>query len=181
MRASESGVVCFIGIGSNIGDSVLRCLEAMHRISAVGGVEFLRKSSLYVTEPVGVEEQHWFVNAVAEIRTVLTPSELLKVMQTIERVMGRVRKRKGGPRVIDLDILFYGQDILSEEDLVIPHPGLHERRFVLVPLSEIASYVIHPAYCVSIRGLLDRVGENKAVSFLSHEEEKRCFTLSAYS
>ncbi|MEI8172978.1 MAG: 2-amino-4-hydroxy-6-hydroxymethyldihydropteridine diphosphokinase [Deltaproteobacteria bacterium] len=157
------GVICFVGLGSNMDDPAGHCLKAMHLISEADGVNLLRSSSLYRTEPVGCVEQDWFINAVAEIRTELTAHKLMKVLQDIENNMGRVRKEKWGPRIIDLDILLYGQDVIRDENLVIPHPGLHRRRFILIPLCEIASYVIHPAFGVSIRGLMDRLDDEGIV------------------
>jgi 2-amino-4-hydroxy-6-hydroxymethyldihydropteridine diphosphokinase len=157
------GVICFVGLGSNMDDPAGHCLKAMHLISAAEGVNLLRISSLYRTEPIGSVEQDWFINAVAEIRSELTAHKLMKVLQDIENNMGRVRKEKWGPRIIDLDILLYGQDVIRDENLVVPHPELHRRRFILVPLCEIASYVIHPAFGVSIRGLMDRLDDEGIV------------------
>jgi len=110
-----------------------------------------------------LEKQNWFVNAAAEIRTVLSPRDLLKELQHIENSMGRIRTIKGGPRIIDLDLLLYGQEIHEEEGLTVPHPEMHRRLFVLEPLCEIASYLIHPAFGVSMRGLKDRLDDNKTV------------------
>ena len=163
-----SGVISFVGIGSNMCNPAQRCLEAIDRISSVGGVKVLHRSSLYRTEPVGFLEQEWFFNAVIEIRTGLTAHELARAMQAIEETMGRKRGPKWGPRVIDLDILLYGQDVIQDGDLVIPHPEFHKRRFVLVPLYEIASYVIHPTFGISIRGLMERLQDSSIVE-LCHE------------
>ena len=158
-----NGVICFIGLGSNLNDPAGQCIEAFCRLSSVHGIKVLRRSSLYRTEPVGFTEQDWFINAVIEIRTVLTPHELLKSLKTIEESMGRVRGPNWGPRIIDMDILLYGQEVINDEDLVIPHPELHKRRFVLEPLHEIASYVIHPAFGISISGLMDRLNDENKV------------------
>ena len=163
MPEDVSGVICFIGVGSNLDNPAERCLEAVCRLSSVIGIKVLRWSSLYRTEPVGFTEQDWFVNAVAEIRTALTPHELLKALHKVEDSMGRIRGPKWGPRVIDLDILLYGQEVIQEEDLVIPHPLLHKRRFALGPLCEIASYAIHPAFGVSIRRLMDRLDDESGI------------------
>lgn len=157
------GIVCFVGVGSNMDNPARQCLKAIHHLSLIGGVSFLRRASLYRTEPVGFLDQDWFINTVAEIRTVLTPQNLLRELRGIENSMGRVRKDKGEPRRIDLDILLYGQEVINDGELVIPHSELHKRRFVLVPLCEIASYVIHPAFGVSMRGLMDRLEDEKAV------------------
>jgi 2-amino-4-hydroxy-6-hydroxymethyldihydropteridine diphosphokinase len=130
------------------------------------GLKVLRMSSLYRSEPVGFREQDWFVNAVAEIRTVLTAPDLLKALQRIEQVMGRENGQRGGPRVMDLDLLLYSQDVVQEQDLIIPHPQIHRRRFVLVPFQEIAPYVIHPAFGISIQGLLDRLQDDSKVELI---------------
>lgn len=164
------GIIAFIGIGSNLGKPVENCQEAVEKIAAVPGIRLLRHSSLYRTEPVGPQEQAWFINAVAEIRTTLTPRQLFEVLQEIERRMGRVDGRKWGPRIIDLDLLFYGQEVVQEEGLVIPHPELHKRRFVLAPLCELASYWIHPAFGVSVRGLVDRLTDTARVELYDSEE-----------
>ena len=159
------GVVCFVGIGSNMNDPVNQCLKAVVRLSETSGIKHLRSSSLYKTEPVGSVEQMWFINTVAEIRVKLTPYELFNALQSVEKEMGRLRNEKWGPRIIDLDILLFGQEVVQQEDLIVPHPELHKRRFVLVPLCEIASYVIHPSFGVSIRGLMERL-EDKSIVHL---------------
>jgi 2-amino-4-hydroxy-6-hydroxymethyldihydropteridine diphosphokinase len=150
------GIIAFIGIGSNMGKPAEACREAVEKVSEFPGVRLLRYSSLYRTEPVGYQDQPSFINAVAEIRTVLAPRQLFDALKEIERRMGRTEGPKWGPRLIDLDILFYGQEVIQEEGLVIPHPELHRRAFVLVPLCELAPYVIHPAFGISVQGLMDR-------------------------
>lgn len=112
---------------------------------------------------MGVTDQDWFVNAAVEIRTLLPPRQLLDVLLGIEDAMGRRRKARWGPRVIDLDLLFYGQAILSEPGLIVPHPEAHKRRFVLVPLAEIAPCAVHPLYGISVRGMLDRLEETEGI------------------
>ncbi|HPD57384.1 MAG TPA: 2-amino-4-hydroxy-6-hydroxymethyldihydropteridine diphosphokinase [Smithellaceae bacterium] len=157
-------IICHIGIGSNIGDALQNCQRAVEEICHIETVSLIAHSSFYRTEPIGDIDQDYFVNAAVEIATTLQARELLKALEAVERKMGRVRMLKGGPRIIDLDILFYGQAVINEGDLVIPHPELHRRRFVLAPLCEIASYVIHPVYGVSVRGLLDRLEDDKSVT-----------------
>jgi len=151
------GIIAFVGIGSNRLDPAAQCREAFRRMDTASGIRVLRRSSLYRTEPVGPEDQPWFINAVAEIRTELSPRNLLEVLKEIERKMGRLDGPRWGPRVIDLDLLLYGQQVVAEQGLNIPHPEMHRRRFVLEPLCELASYAIHPGFGVSIRGLLDRM------------------------
>ncbi|OPY84035.1 MAG: 2-amino-4-hydroxy-6-hydroxymethyldihydropteridine pyrophosphokinase [Syntrophus sp. PtaU1.Bin208] len=157
------GVVCYLGIGSNQDRPIYQCRDAVRRLADVRGVTLLRCSSFYRTEPVGFVDQEDFINAVVEVRTVLTARALLQALQQIETDMGRVRTTRWGPRIIDLDILLFGQEVVQEDDLVIPHAELHRRRFVLVPLNELASYVIHPAFGVSIRGLMQRLQDESRV------------------
>jgi 2-amino-4-hydroxy-6-hydroxymethyldihydropteridine diphosphokinase len=168
------GILAYIGIGANLQDPLEQCRQAVEELSAVSGIALERVSSFYRTEPVipesagreqreELEKQGWFVNAAAEIRTVLPPWKLLKELRRIENSLGRVRTVKGGPRIIDLDILLYGQEIVRDEELTVPHPEMHRRLFVLEPLCEIASYLIHPVFGVSMRGLKDRLDNDKIV------------------
>ena len=152
-----------------MGNPASNCATAVKRISETDDITVLRCSSLYKTQPVGFEEQDWFVNGVIEIRTMLRPRVLMNAMQRAEDEMGRIRGEKWGPRVIDIDILLYGQIVIEEEGLVIPHPEFHKRRFVLVPLNEIAPCAIHPAFGISIKRLLDRLQDENKVEGLSGE------------
>jgi len=161
-----NGIICYIGIGSNLGDSLQNCRHAIESLSRINGVNQTRTSSFYRTEPVGIEKQNYFINAVVEITTALPAGDLLQALREIERDMGRKRETKGGPRIVDLDLLFYGQNVIREADLVVPHPEIHKRRFVLEPLSEIASYFIHPVFGVSTRGLKDRLTDTKIVEMI---------------
>lgn len=158
-----NGTLCYIGIGSNLGEPLANCKTAIEKLAGVKGVLQTAVSSFYRTEPVGFEEQEFFINAVVEIKTTLGPHQLLGVLQKIENEMGRKRTFKNAPRIIDLDILFYGQKVIQDENLVIPHPEAHRRGFVLEPMNEIASYFIHPSFGVSIRGLKERLTGNKKV------------------
>lgn len=166
MTNYPGGIVSFIGIGSNIGDPLACCLGALEGIAAIEGCKILRRSSFYRTEPVGFLEQEWFVNAVIEMRTVLSARVLVKELQAIEERMGRQKRIKWGPRIIDLDILLYAQEVIADGGLVIPHPELHKRRFVLAPLYEIAPYIIHPVFGVSIAGLMGRLEDTSKVEIL---------------
>jgi 2-amino-4-hydroxy-6-hydroxymethyldihydropteridine diphosphokinase len=168
------GILAYIGIGSNLSNPLMQCQESVNKLSCVSGITLERISSFYKTEPVisdssigeysnELENQNWFINAVTEIRTTLLPRDLLKALQNIEKAMGRVRTFAGAPRIIDLDLLLYGQEIIREDDLIIPHPEMHKRLFVLEPLCEIASYFIHPVFGVSMRGLKDRLDDQKIV------------------
>jgi 2-amino-4-hydroxy-6-hydroxymethyldihydropteridine diphosphokinase len=164
------GIIAFIGIGSNLGNPAERCREAVQTLGMTQGIRLLRSSSLYRTEPVGPQDQPWFVNAAAEIRTILSPRQLLETLREIERKMGRTGGEKWGPRAIDLDILLYGQEVVRDEGMTVPHPELHRRRFVLVPLCELAPYAIHPAFGVSIRGLAERLTEPGRVERIEENE-----------
>ena len=146
-----------------MGDKVANLKKAVLELGKVPGNKVLAVSSFYKTEPVGGVEQDWFVNAAAEIETSLTPRELLNKLLYIEKNLGRVRDEKWGPRVIDLDILLYDDLVMNEEGLSIPHPYLHERGFVLVPLAEIAPKVIHPKFKKSISELMRGIHDNKKI------------------
>ena len=157
------GIVSLVGIGSNLGNPVGNCLRAIEIVSSLDRVKLIQKSSLYRTEPVGFSGQEWFVNSVIEIKTVLSARSLLKALQQIESSMGRIRGAKWGSRTIDLDILFYNQNIVENDELVIPHPELHKRRFVLVPLCEITPYFVHPVFGVSVKELLNGLRDKSKV------------------
>ncbi|MCK4846554.1 MAG: 2-amino-4-hydroxy-6-hydroxymethyldihydropteridine diphosphokinase [Deltaproteobacteria bacterium] len=148
----------FIAVGSNIGDGLKNCRQAVDRVRRLTKVSAV--SSYYKTKPWGgdsIEAQADFINGVIEIETELTAEELLKALKAIEVDMGRVKAAHWGPRVIDLDIIFYGNEIIDEDDLKVPHPYMHERGFVLVPLMDIAPEMIHPKNGKSVRELLDKL------------------------
>jgi 2-amino-4-hydroxy-6-hydroxymethyldihydropteridine diphosphokinase len=161
-----NGIICYIGIGSNLGDALKNCRHAVESLALAKGVEITSVSPFYKTEPVGIENQNLFINAVVEIRTVLSACKLFQALQNIEKDMGRERRVKGGPRIIDLDLLFYGQEVIQKADLIVPHPEIHRRRFVLEPICEIASCFIHPDFGISMRGLKDRLNDNKIVEMI---------------
>lgn len=161
-----NGIICYIGIGSNLGNALKNCQHAVKSLSLAKGIEITSVSSFYKTEPVGIENQNLFINAVVEIMTALSARNLFMNLQNIEKDMGRKREVKGGPRIIDLDLLFYGREIIQDSDLIVPHPEIQRRRFVLEPLCEIASYFIHPDFGVSIRGIKDRLNDNKMVEMI---------------
>src|SRR5215216_779587 len=136
----------YLGLGSNLGDREANLREAIERIRGLG-LEVIRASSIYETEPVGYADQPWFLNQVIEVNldSQFSVSDLLRALLEIEREMGRERTIANGPRVIDIDILIYGEvEIADPPRLILPHPRMHERRFVLEPLSEIAPDLIHP-------------------------------------
>lgn len=170
MKENFRNEVVFVGIGSNMGDPACNCRNAIDFVSRLPETRLLKKSSLYRTEPVGVCDQPWFINGVVEVRTGLDPELLLELLLDIESRMGRVRDRRWGPRVIDLDLLAYGQEIIRTEKLVIPHPELHKRKFVLVPLYEIAPFWVHPVYGISAGGLLSRLDDERGIFRLEADE-----------
>ena len=146
-----------------MGDKVANLEKAVLELGKVPGNKVLTVSSIYKTEPVGGVEQDCFVNAVAEVQTSLTPRELLNKLLYIEKNLGRVRDVRWGPRVIDLDILLYDDLVMDEEGLSIPHPYLHKRGFVLVPLAEIAPKVIHPKLKKGMSELMNGIHDNKNI------------------
>ena len=137
--------VC-IGLGSNIGDRARNLVYAYDRIITLRGIQLLKLSRFYETVPAGGPPQPMFLNAALSIRTALSPHQLLKEFQHIENLMGRVRTVKLGPRNIDIDILLYGDEIINEDQLKIPHPLMHTRLFVLEPLIEIEPNIVHPLF-----------------------------------
>ena len=147
----------FIGVGSNLGDRKQAIRQAEQKISTVYGVRFLRSAPVYETDPVGGPNQGLFLNTVWEIETELPAHELLDILRAIESDLGRLRTEKNGPRTIDLDLLLFGDEIIHEEGLIIPHPRLHERWFVLKPLWDLKSDYVHPVFKKSICELLDQV------------------------
>jgi 2-amino-4-hydroxy-6-hydroxymethyldihydropteridine diphosphokinase/dihydroneopterin aldolase/2-amino-4-hydroxy-6-hydroxymethyldihydropteridine diphosphokinase len=145
-------ITTYIALGSNMGDKMATCRRALDLLSRAGRVT--RVSSFYRTEPVGYPNQEDFINAVAELETSLSPLALLAACHVIEDDLGRSRLLQWGPRTIDLDILLYGDQVVNNSELTIPHPLMARRRFVLVPLCEIAPQATHPVICKTVADLL---------------------------
>ncbi len=138
--------IVYLCLGSNKFDKVSYIQQATNLLTCRDLIKIIRTSMIYETEPWGKKEQNWFVNAVIEAKTSLSPKELLNLTQSIEIQLGRDRKKEEhwGERTIDIDILFYDNLIMNEKDLKIPHPYLHERAFALVPLLELIPDYVHP-------------------------------------
>ncbi|CUU10014.1 2-amino-4-hydroxy-6-hydroxymethyldihydropteridinediphosphokinase [Candidatus Kryptobacter tengchongensis] len=146
--------VAYLGIGSNLGDRIKYITRALVALSKLPKTRITRVSSLYETEPYGRKDQPWFINIVVEIFTELSPFELFKKCKAIETKLGRQTRERWAEREIDIDILLYDDLVISAEELQIPHPDMHNRRFVLIPLGEIAPGAFHPIFKKSISELL---------------------------
>jgi len=144
----------YIGVGSNLGDKINNCLEAVVRIDEISGCRVTAQSDFYRTQPVGVKGQDWYVNGVIVLSSDIPAQDLLKGLLAIEVDMGRERKRKWDSRVIDLDILLFGAEVISEKGLQVPHPLMHLRRFVMVPMVSLAPDLVHPVLRKSMAELL---------------------------
>jgi len=160
----------YLSLGSNVGDREAQLRDAQVRLGAAGRV--IAVSSLYETEPVEFTQQPWFLNRALALETSKTPQQLMSQILGIEEKMGRRRVQKKGPRFIDIDILLFNDTTLSDEaadstGLTIPHPAMHQRRFVLEPLAEIAPEVLHPVFKKPIRELRDALPAGQAVKRLS--------------
>ena len=153
----------YIGIGSNVGNKRENFFEAVSRLAKLPDTRVLKESSLYESEPLG-DAKEWFVNGAVEIETKFKPEMLLKKFKNIERAMGRKKiKKRWGARIIDLDILLFDSAVVKKKNLRIPHPEMSSRKFVLIPLSEIAPQVIHPELGVTISEMLINVKDDKKI------------------
>ncbi len=157
-----------IGVGSNLGEPLSNCRHAIQLLDGMEGCRVSGTSRFYRTEPVGALPQGWYVNAVVSLETTLRPRELLKSLLSIESAMGRVRRERWEARIIDLDILLYGEEVIREGDLIVPHPFMHERRFVLLPMMDLDPQRIHPVLRKSMAQIAEELGvEGQAVILLS--------------
>lgn len=150
------GELALVALGSNLGDRRANLGAALAWLAALPETQLVASSSFLETDPVGGPPQGLFLNAAATLRTHLSPRELLTEMLGIEQAMGRIRRERWGPRILDLDLLGYGDLVLDEPDLTLPHPHLHERLFVLEPLVEVAPEWVHPVLKKAVRELLRR-------------------------
>lgn len=200
-RPEETEIAVYIGLGSNIGEREANLREALARIEKLG-IEVARKSSIYETEPVGFHEQPWFLNQVIEVRLLtgltsgggpvigdpgaiatIQAEVLLSKLLDIERAMGRERTIADGPRIIDIDLLLFGDSILAHSqvegqsstnrtEVLVPHPRMHLRRFVLAPLCEIAPGLIHPKLRKSCRELLAELDDPSMVTRFTERDHR---------
>jgi len=155
------GERAYLSLGSNLGDREANLREAIAQLKGAGSVSHL--SATYETQPVDLPNQAWFLNCVVELETGKNPRELLTFALSIEADMGRLRFRDKGPRKIDIDLLLFGNRVVDEPSLKIPHPAMHERRFVLKPLTEIAPDVRHPVLGKTASELLAALPEGQIV------------------
>ena len=150
----------YIALGSNLGDRAAHLQQAIDRLSALGKITAV--SSFYETEPVELTAQPWFLNCVVALETEKMPRQLIAAILDLEQQMGRRRLEKKGPRTIDIDILLFGKSVIEMPGLTVPHPAMHERRFVLEPLTEITPDLRHPVFKRTIRELLEALPPGQA-------------------
>lgn len=156
----------FLGLGSNLGDRRANLENGLQRLTNSPEIQIKKISSVYETEPYGAKDQPWFLNIVIEIGTGLSPLALLEVTQHIERQVGRGKTHFWGPRIIDIDILSYEDRIVMHPELQIPHPQLHVRQFVLIPLKEIAARFVHPGLKKTIDQIISECQDKSQVIWL---------------
>jgi 2-amino-4-hydroxy-6-hydroxymethyldihydropteridine diphosphokinase len=154
----------YLSLGSNLGDRAANLSAAVEQLTVAG--RLIAVSALYETQPVDVPNQPWFLNSVAAIETDMTPKELLQLALRVEAAMGRMRLSEKGARKIDIDVVLFGDHVVNEPGLKIPHPAMHGRRFVLEPLAEIAPEARHPELEKTVRELLAALGAEQRVQRL---------------
>ena len=152
----------YIGVGSNIGNKLLNCKNGIQALTRANKVVVMDWSRFYKTEPVDYKDQDWFVNFVVKTETTLDPFQLINELKSIESDAGRTYDSiRFGPRILDLDILLYDDLVTNSSGLVVPHPRMHKRRFVLRPICDIDPKIVHPVLQKDMQYLLDRLGENE--------------------
>jgi len=154
--------VVYLSLGSNMGDKEDNIRKALKLIEDVD--EIRKVSPLYQTEPMGFKNQSYFLNCVIEVQTNSNPEQMLLFLKSIEQKLGRINTVKNGPRIIDIDILLYDDFCIETDDIVIPHPRLHERLFVLIPLMDVNPDVIHPLLKKTVRELYDAIQHEEMVT-----------------
>jgi 2-amino-4-hydroxy-6-hydroxymethyldihydropteridine diphosphokinase len=176
MEKTSTGqnVTAYVGVGSNLGDKEGFCRRAIQLIDRMEGCRVRTVSNLYRTEPVGVQGHDWYLNCVVGLDTLLTPHLMLERLLNLESELGRIRTGKLQPRVIDLDLLLFGQSVVNTLDLVLPHPRMHMRRFVMVPMAEIAPDLLHPVLGLTMKKLLEECPrEGQDISLWPPQGENR--------
>lgn len=161
----------FLGLGSNLGDKQKNLAQAINLLKR-HGVRILRASAVYLTQPIGDPDQPWFCNQAVEVRTTLLPKGVLKMIKKIEVELGRTKSDSAGPRPIDIDILLAEDMIIRSRALAVPHPRLEKRKFVLIPLEEIAPEVLHPAIGKSFSALRRECPDRSVVRRLKPRRER---------
>jgi len=167
----------YLSAGSNLGDRLANLRQGISHLQKAG-MTITRISSYFETEPIGFLDQPWFLNMALELETSFTPHQLMACCTRIEKQQGRVRNFPNGPRTLDLDILLYEDLVIADPLLVIPHPGMAERRFVLQPLAQIAPDQVHPTLKMTIRSLLDKCPDLSTVRCYSPGDPYRCIPIS---
>ena len=158
--------IAYISVGSNLGDKLKNCQRGIKTLAETGTSRVLAQSRIYTTEPVDYEDQDWFINAMVKFETSLGPYQLLDQIEIIQRVAGRLHDPiRFGPRILDMDIILYDDRIIDSERLVVPHPRMHKRRFVLKPICDINPFIVHPVLKKEMRFLLERLGDDKQKVF----------------
>jgi 2-amino-4-hydroxy-6-hydroxymethyldihydropteridine diphosphokinase len=160
-KLAKVAETAYLSLGSNLGDRAANLHAAIAQMDVAG--RLLAVSSFYETQPVDVPDQPWFLNCVAAVETDKTPRELLQLALQVEASMGRLRMREKGARNIDIDVVLFGDRVINESGLTIPHPAMHQRRFVLEPLAEIAPDARHPGLGKTARGLLTELGDAQRI------------------
>lgn len=161
--------IVYIGLGSNLGNREKNLNQALKQLGSLSSVKILKKSSIYETEPVGFKDQSWFLNAVVKIKTQIPPLSLFYLLKGIEKKLGRKKSGRWEPRIIDLDLLLYDRVIMNEDKLVLPHPQMHRRRFVLIPLLELDKRAQHPFLNLTFKKLLEDIEKSQEVKLLNRE------------
>lgn len=153
-QGNRKDVIIFIGVGSNLGDRSKNIAQALGLLRQNSKFTDIKVSSVYETDPVGMTQQPKFLNCVVQLRTQVCAHDILNILHEIEKKLHRKRTKRFGPRTIDLDILLYGDDIINDETLSVPHPRMHKRKFVLASLHELAPELVHPVLKKSVLQLL---------------------------
>jgi len=163
----------FLGLGSNVGDRLKYIEDAIARISGLEGVALVKKASVYETEPWGVKDQDYFLNTAVEIETSLSAEDIHKAIKSVEEELGRESREKWTSREIDIDLLFYGNEIIDSENLKVPHREIENRKFVLIPLAELNQDIIHPVLNKPISVLLRETGDHLEVLKYSENVQEK--------